>query len=216
MKKFFLVALLGLAVSASLSAQVFVGGQIGVNTTSTTNKNVNPVATTSATLVNINPNVGYKFNDKMSVGGRLGLSFGSTNANTSTFGFGIQPYFRYTVLNFGRFGIAAEANLDISTTTQTQKTANVGVQRNNSFTFSIGALPVLLFALNEHFTLEANINVLNLNLGFGSTKATFTPEGGNAITNTDTSNFNLGIGADTNSVFANGIGAITVGFTYAF
>lgn len=216
MKKFFLVALLGLAVSASLSAQVFVGGQIGVNTTSNTDKNMDPVLTASNTTVNINPNIGYKLNDKMSVGGRLDLTFGSAGANNSTLGFGLVPYFRYTVLNFGRFGIAAEANIGIHSTTTTDKTPNVGVAKSNKFNFSIGALPVLLFALNEHFTLEANLNVLNLNLGFGSTKATFTPEGGNARTTQDKSDFNFGLGANSNSVFGAAIGAVTVGFTYAF
>ncbi len=216
MKKLFLVALLGLAFSVSMSAQFFVGGQVSVNTASNTNKNVNPAVTASNTTVSILPNLGYKINDDMCVGGRVGLEFGSAGPNNSTFGFGIQPYFRYTVLTFGHFSVAAEANVGITTRTVTNRTPQVATARQSNFDFALGAVPVLLYQLNKHITLEANISVLNLNLSFGSIKGTNTPEGGNPVTTQDQSTFNFGLGANTNSVFANGLGAVTLGFTYAF
>lgn len=216
MKKLILVAILGLAASVSMSAQIFVGGQLGINATSNTDKNVNPVVTTSNTTVSVLPNVGYILNDKMLVGARVGLNFGSTGANNSTFGLGLQPYLRYKVLNIGKFSLAAEANVGISTSTTTNKIGGVGVNKVSNFNFSLGAVPVVLYQLNEHIALEADINVLNFNLGFGSSKETNTPEGGSPFTIKDESNFNLGLGASSNSVFAGGIGAIVVGFTYAF
>ena len=216
MKKIILTALLGLAVSVSMSAQIFVGGQLGINATSNTDKNVNPVVTTSNTTVSVLPNVGYILNDKMLVGARVGLNFGSTGANNSTFGLGLQPYLRYKVFTLGKFALAAEANVGIETRSTTNKIGGVGVNKASDFNFSLGAVPVLLFQFNEHIAFEANINVLNFNLGFGSSKETNTPEGGSPFTIKDESNFNLGLGASSNSVFAGGIGAIVVGFTYAF
>ena len=216
MKKILLTALLGLAVSVSMSAQIFVGGQLGINATSNTDKNINPVVTACDTTVSVLPNVGYILNDKMLVGARVGLNFGSTGANNSTFGLGLQPYLRYKVLNIGKFSLAAEANVGIETRSTTNKIGGVGVNKVSDFNFSLGAVPVLLFQFNEHIAFEANINVLNFNLGFGSSKETNTPEGGSPFTIKDESNFNLGLGASSNSVFAGGIGAIVVGFTYAF
>ena len=216
MKKLILVASLGLAASVSMSAQIFVGGQIGINAVSTTDKNVNPVATVSNTLISLRPNAGYILNDKMCVGGRLGLEFRSVGANNNTFGFGLQPYLRYKVFTLGKFALAAEANVGIETRSTTNKIGGVGVNKASDFNFSLGAVPVLLFQFNEHIAFEANINVLNFNLGFGSSKETNTPEGGSPFTIKDESNFNLGLGASSNGVFAGGIGAIVVGFTYAF
>ena len=164
MKKLLLTALLGLAVSVSMSAQIFVGGQLGINATSNTDKNVNPVVTTSNTTVSVLPNVGYILNDKMLVGARVGLNFGSTGANNSTFGLGLQPYLRYKVLNIGKFSLAAEANVGIATSTTTNKIGGVGVNKVSNFNFSLGAVPVVLYQLNEHIALEADINVLNFDL----------------------------------------------------
>ena len=216
MKKLLLTALLGLAVSVSMSAQIFVGGQLGINATRNTDKNVNPVVTTSNTTVSVLPNVGYILNDKMLVGARVGLNFGSTGANNSTFGLGLQPYLRYKVLNIGKFSLAAEANVGIATSTTTNKIGGVGVNKVSNFNFSLGAVPVVLYQLNEHIALEADINVLNFDLGFGSVKETNTPEGGNAFTVRDEGDFNLGLGANSNNIFGAGLGAVIVGFTYAF
>ena len=215
MKKIFLAILLG-CIGISVSAQVFVGGQFGVNLASTNNKltSGSAISTSSFSLA---PNVGYKFNDKISTGGRIGLSFGANGAdNSNLFGVRIHPYFRYALLSLGNFSIAAEANIGFGVQNTNGKSEGIGTSKMSSLNFSVAAVPVLLYQLNKHIALEANLNILRLGVNVNNTKITSTPNGGNPVTTKDDNVTSFILGANANDVFGSNIGAVTIGFTYAF
>ena len=101
MKKI-MMTLAAVAVAATMNAQVYVGGALGINSNSR-----NDVTTTS---VSIMPEIGYKLDDTMAVG--LGLGFaddGIKDANTTTFT--IQPYFRYHFVKFDNVSLFCDASI---------------------------------------------------------------------------------------------------------
>lgn len=220
MKKIILVAAMAF-LSANLFAQVFIGGSLGIGAQGNTDR-VNNVSNSQFTFT-LAPNVGYKINDDMSVGGRLRFSTSSqTAAGVVTPGpvaFGIQPYFRYSILHFGDFAVAGEANMGLifsgQTTTITTPGAPDTINKTSSTTFNIGVTPVLLYQLNKHITLEANLNILTVGFASTSTKATTQAAGAIQTTQDDTQT-NFITAANTNDVFGGGWGLIQVGFTYAF
>lgn len=220
MKKVILVAVMAL-LSANLFAQVFIGGSLGINTTSNVDRVLN--ANNSNFGFTLAPNVGFKINDDMAVGGRLTFTTSSTTAGAvvtpGPVTFGIQPYFRYSLLYFGNFAIAGEANFGLSFTGQTNTITAPGtpdiINKTSSTRFSLGVTPVLLYELNKHITLEANLNVLTVGFTSLSTKAT-TQTAGATTTTRDDSSSNFVTAANANDVFGGGWGLIQVGFTYAF
>ena len=220
MKKLILVAAMAL-VSVNLFAQFYIGGALSIASQSNTDRVTNTNGSQFAFI--LAPNAGFKLNDDMSVGGRLRFSVGSqTNAGVVTpapVSFGIQPYFRYSFLYFGDFAIAGEASTGIAFTNQTTTVTNPGaadtITKIGQTTFSIGVTPVLLYQLNKHITLEANLNVLTL--GFVTTANKQTVQTGAGIQTTqDNSQTNFITAATTNDVFGGGWGLIQIGFTYAF
>lgn len=213
MKKIFLAILLG-CIGISVSAQVFVGGQFGVNLVSTNNKLTSSSAI-STSSISLAPNVGYKFNDKISTGGRIELSFRANGAD-NLFGVRIQPFFRYALLSLGNFSIAAEANIGFGVQNTNGKSEGIVTSKMSSLNFSVAAVPVLLYQLNKHIALEANLNILRLGVNVNNTKITSTPNGGNPVTTKDDNVTSFILGANANDVFGSNIGAVTIGFTYAF
>ena len=217
MKKIILVAAAALC-SFALNAQIYVGGSLGFNTNS--NKNTAPVSgavtTTGSTTFTIAPNAGIILNDKLSAGGRLNLSFGgSTAPKTSSFGFGINPYARYNILNVSKFTIAGEAGLSFNLATG-NTTYTGGTDKSVSSAFRVYVEPVLLYALTENVTLEAALHIAQLNFSTTSTKVTNYPDSGSSSVTTNTGNTNFGLGLDTNDIFGTGLGTVSIGFTYKF
>ena len=232
MKKLILIAAMAL-VSVSLSAQVFIGGMVGVGSTTNTDRFAN--TNSGSFAVTVAPNVGFKLNDDMCVGGRLGFTTGSTkNGNVVTpdpVTFSIQPYFRYNLLYFGDFAIAGEANTGISISGQTITTPNPGapdtVTKNSTTSFQIGVVPVLLYQLNKHVTLEADLNFLSVGFRSVTNKGTVDNGAGPQTTADNTQSSFVTI-ANANSVLVDSTGAfniatgqidftlIQIGFTYAF
>ena len=225
MKKLILFAAAALC-SVSLSAQIFVGGSLGVNANgaqkseASVNGTVNTTTTQVADFaISFAPNVGYVLNDKLCVGVRLPLSVGPNSkaedgkSGVSSFGVGINPYGRYTVATLGKFGLAAEAGVDFGYSRTTNK-YDIGGKSMSAYTsvtdFSIYASPVLTYALPDHINLETALNFLRLNYGLSSSKDTNSEN--SDYTKNSSSGFNFGL--NSNNVLT--LGAIQIGFTYKF
>ena len=220
MKKVILVAVMAF-LSANLFAQVFIGGSLGVATQSSTDRLAN--ARTSQFAFTLSPNVGFKINDDMSVGGRIGFTVGSRTVGTVVTPdptvFSIQPYFRYSLLTFGDFAVAGEANVGMAFQSSKNVITTPGApdvtNKSNTTQFSLGVTPVLLYQLNKHVTLEANLNILTIGFATSATKAT-TETGGATTTVQDDTQSSFVTAANANDVFGGGWGLIQIGFTYAF
>ncbi len=103
MKKFLLtvcVALLGLTASA----QVYVGGEVGLWRDYDANK-------TSFSLI---PEIGYKVSDSWALGVSLGYVHDYNN-NVKSNGFTINPYARYSFVEFGPVSLFLDGGFGLST-----------------------------------------------------------------------------------------------------
>lgn len=198
MKK--LVTLAVIAMFAfNASAQFYMGGSLNLGS-STMKPEAEDAKKTTTTSLGIAPEFGYSLNEKSDIGIAIGFS-NSTNKvgddKSKSNAFQVAPYYRYTFLNFGNFGVAAQAALSFAS--GEDETSQVG---NGKYTqFGLFAAPVLKYTLSEKFTLLSNLNFASV--GFSQTKYK------EAYKTTD-----FGIGVDTYNVQT--LGDITIGFVYHF
>ena len=214
MKKVLLAAFAAL-LSVTLSAQIYVGGTFNITTTSNEDNLANTSAKTST--ITLAPHAGYWLSDKMAVGGYLNLALGSPAYKTSRFGFGITPYVRYVLLSFDKLNLLAEGGINFFTQTDKDTSMPGGYVKDTDVTFGIYAEPVVTYALNDKFTLEAGLNLARLAFSTTSSKEinhVDNPAGDTTIIDDKSTRFNLG--ATTNDIFGGGIGMINIGFTYNF
>lgn len=167
MKKLFILVAAAL-LSISANAQWYVGGQVGMNVTGNktieAGASVNPF-TFSVTLA---PEVGYYFSDKLAVGASLALTPGASGSTTkspegvvaktngSSFSWLLAPYVRYKFWGIKKFGIWGQANVYVGTSSS--KAENYVGKVYPTVDYGVNILPVLTYALNEHFTLDAYID----------------------------------------------------------
>lgn len=100
MKKFLLAAALVVA-SLSANAQVYLGGGISLHSE-------DPGEGDTKTTINLVPELGYKLDDKLSIGVKLGYEHskqGDKSSNDYTF----EPYVRYTFAKWNKVGVFGEA-----------------------------------------------------------------------------------------------------------
>lgn len=218
MKKLFLAAFAAL-LSVSLSAQIYVGGSVTLNSANNQNK-VTDVVTKTSSFV-LAPHAGYWLSDKMAVGGYLNLAFGAPAYKVNRFGIGITPYVRYTILSFDKLNLVAEGGVNFYTQTDKDTSSDgmgaPGFVKDTDTVIGIYAEPIVTYALNDKITLEAALNLARLGFNSVSTKEvshTDSPSGNTTVVDNTTTTFNLG--ATTNDIFGGGWGAVRIGFTYNF
>ena len=215
MKKLFLAAVAAL-LSITLSAQIYVGGSLNL----TSNNNENKLANTTSKTSNLRfaPMAGYVLSEDLSVGARVTLRTASNSTtNPDTFGFGLQPFARYSLLNVGPFKVLAEGGINFQSVTDKTINTGVGYTKDTDTTFGIYVQPVLTYALTEKVTMEAIINVARMSFNSTASKSinhVDNPAGDTTMADASTSTFSLG--AYANDVFGGGVGALVIGFTYSF
>lgn len=216
MKKVILAVFAAL-MSLSLSAQIYVGGSASFDAGSTTNKLNSPSTTIKTTNLLINPMVGYILSDNLSAGARLNIGFNTnTGANQKYFGFGINPFVRYELLEFGRFHILAEGGANFLTSATTTTYTNIGYDKDSTTTFGIYAEPVLTFDLTDQIALEAGLNCARLGFNVtGNKSITHNNNPAGDLTTRDDSDADFGLGVNGYDLIGT-LGAITVGVTYKF
>ena len=99
MKKLLLAAAFVVA-SLSANAQVYLGGGVSFHST-------DPGEGDTKTTINLIPELGYKLDDKLSIGVKLGLEHskqGDASSNDYTF----EPYVRYTFAKWNKVGFFGE------------------------------------------------------------------------------------------------------------
>lgn len=216
MKKIILSAVMMVAAVSFASAQQwFVGGSLGVSTSSAQfgfDEDGDLVAsqdklkTTNFTVV---PKFGYIFNDNWMVG--LGIGYAGTSekmdvadAKKNTTGeFVVNPYVRYTAWEVGRFALAFQADVDAAF--GTYKLAGEKVATTTGLGINIA--PVVEFDLTDNVLLEARLNFASL--GYNSVQVDPDMENVEKATN---SSFNFGVNSDN----AFTTGALQVGFIVKF
>lgn len=149
MKKI-MMTLAAVCVAATMSAQVYVGGGVGFQTTSQGDY--------TNTVIKLVPEIGYNLDENWAVG--IALAYGHTKNSVEVSGvetsvktdvFGINPYARYTFAKFDKINLFVDGGLEYVHTKS-------GDDKNN--TFSIGFKPGVAVNLNEKLSFVAHVGFL--------------------------------------------------------
>ena len=121
---------------------------------------------------------------------------------SSNFSVGINPYARYRLLAYQRFGLWAEADPELAFAQSRSETqGREGTSINRSTTYSFDVVPVLTYQLNSHISLESRLNLFSFGLeGYHSN---------------DQHIFSWGLRATTKDV-TSALDNISIGFLYKF
>ena len=141
MKKI-LMTLVAVAMATTMNAQWYVGGGVGLATSSYDGN--------STTIWSILPEVGYNINDKWAVGAGVGYIY-QKSGDVKTNGFTIAPYARYTFVKWEK------VNLFLDGTVGYKHENAAGVKTN---TFGIGVKPGIAVNLNSHLSFVAHVGFL--------------------------------------------------------
>jgi hypothetical protein len=192
MKKTILIMLVSVLCTGFVNAQVYLGGSLGFNTNTAKPEVGDKTTTTSFSFA---PEVGYSLSPKFDLGIALNIANLKTKVGTAENKsnlWGIAPYARYSVVEFGNFSVWGQAGLFVG-----------GGEQNGlkATSFGLDIQPVLKYNLSDHFSLLANLDFFSL--GFSQTKVKDV---------STTTNFGLGVNSEDVAT----LGAISVGFIYKF
>ena len=225
MKKLF-ITIAFVAAAMFAQAQFFVGGNLGMSTTSRTYKLEGGGLSISQDLpksftFTIAPSVGFMFNDNMGVGLDLGFGFGKTTRKnyddetgelidtrtTKETIISFAPYFRYVFAEIDNFKFYCDAKLAYSMikpkVTIEGGNTTVTVDGNKTTQFGIGVVPGMAYMLTDNISMNCALNILEL--GFNTT--TEKAEGDGVTETYKTNEFGFGVNNNT---------PITIGFFYTF
>ncbi len=145
MKKIFMT-LAAAIIAVSASAQVYVGGNVGISSV----KLGDADAETSYKFL---PEVGYNINDNWAVGMSLGWAKGTPvtieNVNALAETFEVNPYVRFTPFHTQYINVFFDGGLGYKK-----------FNRNLGSDWSIGIRPGVAVNLNQHFSFVAHVGFL--------------------------------------------------------
>ncbi len=158
MKKIFMT-LAAVCVAATMNAQGYIGGGIGLQSTSH-DGNTN-------TTIKLMPEVGYNLNDSWAIGIALGygenkntVKINNVEVSEKTKSFAVSPYARYTFAKFDKVNLFVDGGLDYVHT-------DVAGDKTNSF--AIGLKPGVAVNLNDKLSFVAHAGFL----GWSTSKADY-------------------------------------------
>ena len=219
MKKVIISFVVLVAAICSSNAQVFVGGELGMGFYGGNTKDGNTTVDSPTTLsMRFSPKVGFYLKDNFAIGAELWLVtnvFNDKAVNDETkitdLGWGIAPFARYSVFEFGKFSVWFEGAASVYATSSKSKTGDISTDRPSTFTAGLSVAPLLSYSLTERINLEMDLNFLGLGI-HSATQTTKVSEGDDIKRN----NTSFSFGANSNSVFAGDLGTLTIGFIYKF
>ena len=153
-----------MTISFAASAQIYVGGSIGGSYGKAESTN------TKSWTININPEVGYAFNENWAAGARLsyGKSVQEINSQyldkktTDVSLFTINPYAVYAPIKFHNFAVCAEIGASL---TPKLSGAEYSI-------YSVYVTPLLTYSVNDHIILKTGLDFAKLSVA-GDTNGTF-------------------------------------------
>ncbi len=225
MKKLF-ITIAFVAATMFASAQLYVGGSLGMNTESGKVKAENSGTTVEQDapktfVFTFAPEVGFMFNDNMGVGLQLGFGMGkmtqkdysfdpaaTLTVKTTTIAF--APYFRYVFAEVDNFKFYADAKVSYAMNkpkaTFEQDGTTVTQDGDKTTTLGFGIVPGMAYQLTDNISMNCALNILEL--GF-QTEKTIEKDVDGAGTDVTTTTNDFGFGINMPS-------PITIGFFYTF
>ena len=149
MKKIFMT-LAAVCVAATMNAQTYIGGGLGLTSTSHDGN--------TETNIKLMPEVGYNLNDSWAIGIALGygenkntVKHDNVEVSTKTKVFTVNPYARYTFAKFDKVNLFIDGGLDY-----THK--DVAGDKTNEF--AVGLKPGIAVNLNDKLSFVAHAGFL--------------------------------------------------------
>lgn len=170
MKKIILAAFVAVA-SLTANAQVWVGGEVGFNTSKTT---LNGTELNKSNNVTIAPEIGYKLNDNWDIAVALEYSHADVKGGANSNGFAFNPYARYTYFKSGNFSAFVDGGFGYG------YVHTSGVKDNMNL-WEIAVKPGIAYGLSDKVSLVAHVG--NLGWQFGKQGDVKTNSFGLDITN---------------------------------
>jgi len=152
MKKI-LMTLAAAFVAVSMSAQVYVGGSIGVDAWSS-QKNAGD---RSETVFSIAPELGYNLNDEWAIGAVVsytsnkwaGITDNLTGLTISESAFTINPYVRYTYLKAGKVNLFVDGGFNY-----------ISATKNDWTGLAVGLKPGLAVNLTDNISFVSHLGFI--------------------------------------------------------
>lgn len=151
MKKIMLSLVLTLT-SMVASAQVWLGGSLGVNI-------IDPVTydkSGTITSITFSPEIGYSFNDKWAIGFAFNEVFMSQDGESAN-SFSFEPYGRFTFAQSGIASFFVEGGLGIGST---KMDSDGNILNKSCMEFYVGVRPGVKINLSEKVGLVAKLGFL--------------------------------------------------------
>ena len=156
------------------------------------------------------PDFGWEFKEKLAAGFRPTLNFlrmtTGGHQEIRTISVGLNPYVRYRVVDYHRFGLWAEADANLSFSQEWNLNDRTTINKTRMYNQGIQALPVLTYQFNRHISLETRLNICSF--GLTSSHAEYND-------NSSSSSVSFGLNATSEDILGD-LGDITVGFLYFF
>jgi len=160
MKKFLLMAVMGIMTLGASAQKWHAGGQV---TFGKTTESVSGLKTTQVTVL---PELGYSLTDRFAVGTTVGVSYRKTGGEEKTV-FKISPYARYTYFKYERVNLFVDGGVDFGIG---------GAHGHTAVEYGIGLRPGVSLSLNSKFSLVAHVGFLGYQSGNRPAKANGAPE----------------------------------------
>ena len=200
----FVLSLTCLQVNAQIS---YVGGSFRFSVSDSHSMKTGPLQ--NMVDFSVAPDFGWDLKDNLAVG--LRPTFGFSRVTTGdqeirSINVGINPYVRYRMADFRRFGLWAEADAETRFSQEWSLNRNETISKSQTTSIGIQLLPVVTCQLNSHIALETRLNIFSL--GMTGARIAYND-------NTEASSFNFGLRATSKDIIGD-LGDITIGFLYRF
>ena len=181
MKKLF-ITIAFVAATMFASAQLYVGGNLGMKITNSSLKSGSETQTQKKTFdLEIVPTVGYMFADNMGVGLDFGMKFNKETTPKEVImatddkieketSWVIAPYFRYVFAELDNFKFYADAKVAMTFGKEKIEQGSSKSDGDKTFNLGIGIIPGLSYDLTDNIAMVAEIDVLSL--GYNMRKVT--------------------------------------------
>jgi len=158
MKKIILTAIVAV-IAVSANAQMWIGGELGYNTSKTTFDGTKTFTSNNVTVL---PEIGYSLDENWDVAVAIGYKHADdkdhlTDTYTGTNSFILNPYVRYSYAKVGDLKFFVDGGFTYANT-------HYNGNDDNMNTWSLGLKPGLAYSLSPKTTLVAHVG--DLSYGF--------------------------------------------------
>jgi outer membrane protein len=194
-----------------LRAQIFVGGNVGFNTSNNEmNNGTTTTAKSSGYEFDLSPNAGKFISEKFAIGIELNISLSGSKSGTVTeiksksSSIGVSPFLRYYAIKWNKFSVYGQGNVGLNFSKSSTETGGRTTDGPKTTLSYLNISPGLSYDISEKISLETSLDFLSLGYYFSTTKQGTTDQKGSG----------LSIGAGLGNIVS--INAITIGAIFKF